>query len=296
MSQRKSRGARQGTRFYRGRTTHTSSEQKQLRKQKEYRRQKLSKQNRQLFIDNLRSKLRWVIAFLVVVTIFNLAQIKSHSYVGLTGLTDGDKQVITDLTTRYITGFKKFKAFFNDADYEAYILENASFVSRVEASSHALSTSLKVRIVPKTPVHAYRGTDNSSAQWIAQDGSLITLTEAQISDMGSSVPETVIVDTSGVNYREGDSILPISTLDFINQLNLSLALVDEEISEVEIGAIPRELSLSLVGEKYKLLVSVTRSVESTTIDFQKAKDQLAKTNTVPAQYIDLRVVDKVFYR
>ena len=299
MARRRSKrkGARNSNqRFYSGRTTHTSSDQKKLRKQKDYRRQKLSKQKRVEWLQKARLKLRWVGAALAVLIIFNLLQIKSHQYVGLTGLTEGDKRVVTDLTDDFISGMNRFKTFFDSGEYEQHILDNASFVSRVEASSSPFSTTLKVRIVPKTPAHAYRGAESNNSQWIAEDGTLISLTEEQISDMGSETPPTVITDTTGVNYADGDPILPVSTLDFIRRTTLELSLAGTEVAGYIINDSPREVRFDLAGEGYDLILSVERPIESQVEDYATAVTEITTNKRVVSEYIDLRVVDKVFYR
>ena len=299
MARRRSKrkGARgSNQRFYSGRTTHTSSDQKKLRKQKEYRRQKLSKQKRVEWLQKARLKLRWVAVALLALITFNLLQIKSHQYVGLTGLSEGDKRVVTGLTEDFISGANRFKTFFDNTEYEQHILDNASFVGRVEASTSPFSTTLKVRIIPKTPAHAYRGADSNTSQWIAEDGSLISLTEDQISDMGSETPTTVITDTTGVQYQDGDAIIPVSTLDFIRRTTLELSLAGTEVAGYIITDSPREVRFDLVGEGYDLILSVERPIESQLEDFETAKQEITTNKRVVSEYIDLRVVDKVFYR
>ena len=293
---RRSGGARQGTRYYRGRTTQTSSEQSKLRKQKEYRRKKLSKQKRLELKRAVVAKLRWLIAFTILLQLFNLLQIKSHTYTGLTGMTDGDKQVVSQLTDDYLSGANRFKTFLNTQDYERHIAENASFVSSVEASTSLFSTTLNVRVTPKTPIYKYNGTDSNSTQWLAQDGSLISLTEDQIADIGSTRPDITVVDSSGIDYLEGESVLPLNTLEFMGEVWLELQLLGVETTAFELSQTPRELRLSLEGEKYKLILNSERPVQSIIADYKATIELLKTKNQLPQQYIDLSVVDKTFYR
>ena len=283
--------------FYRGRTTQTSADKKRLKKQKEYRRAKLSKQKRQELIQRAQGVGRWVLAAGLLFLLFNVLQIKSHQYVGLTGLTDADKQVITTLTNSYIGGTQRFKTFFNGEDFANYITENASFVSAVETSTSPFSTTLKIRIVPKEAAHAYQIDPSvTSDRWVAQDGSIIRLTEAQLGEMGQETPTTAIVDRTGVDYDEGDVFTSVATLDFIRLLTLELKLAEYEVDLIEFGENPRELRIGLVGEKYDLLVSLERSIASTVIDLEAAQAEITKAKKPINEYIDLRVIDKVFYR
>ena len=105
-----------------------------------------------------------------------------------------------------------------------------------------------------------------------------------------------IADTSGVTYADGDDIIPVSTLDFMRGLSLELALNDIIVDGYEISASPREIRLSLVGEKYDLIVSVDRPTESIISDLISALANVDKSKSSVNEYIDLRIVDKVFYR
>jgi hypothetical protein len=297
MAKRRSGGARKSSnRFYTGRTTHTSSDQKKLRKQKEYRRQKLSKQKRREFINSALLKMRWLFAVLILIAVINLLQIKDLQFVGFTGLTEGDKGVITSLTDDYIGGSNRFKTFFDAAEFEDYILENASFVSRVEASTSPFSTTLKVRVTPKKPLYGYRGAESNDSQWIAEDGTLIQLTEQQVSDIGAAVPDLLVSDSSGVIYETGSNILSVATLEYMREITLELALLDKTVNGYEVNDNPRELSIGLAGEKYDLIVSIERPIESTLTDYESALDELKTSKKKANSYIDLRIIDKVFYR
>ncbi len=296
---KKGSGARQGSaQFYRGRTTQTSNEKRRLKKQKEYRRAKLSKQKRGELAERAKGYARWALAGLLLLVIFSLSQIKSHQYVGLTGLSDADKRVITSLTEDYISGLSKFKTFFDGDDYAAYILDNASFVSRVETSVNPFSTTLKVRVVPKQAIHAFAksGEESSQDKWIASDGTLISLTADQLAEMGQDAPVTTVVDTTSIEYQEGEQIISVATLDYMQKLTLELHLKDLEVDKYEIGENSREMRLSLAGEKYALIVSLERSIESTVIDLELALQEIAASKKRVTQYVDLRVIDKVFYR
>ncbi len=285
--------------YYRGRTAQTSSDRSRLKKQKEYRRAKLSKQKRTEFLLKAKKVGQWGLVGLILLLLLNASRINSYQYIGLTGLSDADKQVVTSLTDDYIGGLNRFKLFFDKTDYQQYIESNASFASRVEASTSVFSTTLKIRVVPKQVAHSYRTSaapDENSGLWLAQDGSLIELSEEQIFDMGQDVPTTYVLDRSGVAYQPGEFVTSVANLDYLSKLAVSLAREGVQVVGFDFLDTPREFRVQVAGEKYYLLVSFERSIASVVADYELAKTEIKATNKNIETYVDLRVPDKVFYR
>lgn len=293
---RRQRSARDGSRrFYSGRTTHTLKEHSQLKQQKQYRRQKLAQQKRRALLMKISGKLKWVGVALVALLGIYMLRIQSTQFVGLTGLSQADKDVILQLSDTYFSsGLRNYKTFFSEADFEDYISNQASFVASVEADTGILSPTLKVRIVPKKPIYDYRGISGNENTWVANDGSLISLTDEQIFEMGQEAPTAKITDLSDVDYREGDTIIALSTLEFLNQFRLEAALEGIEVNGYRIQSNPREAEAEIAGESYVLKLAVERPVRSILDDY------IAIIETIDVQsirrYVDLRVPDKAFYR
>lgn len=288
---------RASRRYHRGFATVVEKDRKRLKKQKEYRRQKLSKLKRKEIVSKLGGIGRVLFATLLLGLLVNMSRIKAYSFTGLTGLSDADKQVVSSLTDDYIGGLSSFKMFFNTEEYEQHILDNASFASSVEASYQLISTRLHVRVIPKSPTLIYDGTGAAQgSRWIAQDGTLISLTAEQLESLGSSAPTTVLIDNTGVNYQEGDQVVPVSLIDYMLKLTIALSLEDITVSDFEISEKPRQLIVDLAGEKYNLLVSTDRSIQTTVEDLVTVRDLLKSKKRLITKYVDLRVVDKVFYQ
>ena len=294
--QRKGGARKSSSRYVVGQTTRTTSDTKKIKKQKEYRRKKLSQQKRRELLEKARHHSRWVVLAILLVVTFNLVQIKESQFTGLRGLSDADRAELERVTDDYISGMKRIKFFFEPAEYQAYLLENASFLHRAEVSVTPFSSTLSVRVTPKSPAYAFIDSQKREGLWVAEDGSLIKLTEEQLASLGTARPELTITDSSSVEYQVGDPVTPVTVIDFMRTLKVELALQGLVVSGYEINDNPREIIVSLEGEKYDLWVSIDRPIESMLGDLQLAQQQMIESKKAASQYIDLRVIDKVFYR
>lgn len=250
-------------------------------------------------ISKIKSRAHWAVGIGALLVLFNVSQIKDYHFVGVTGLEDADKQVISRLTDEYISGFKRIKLFFDEKAFEDHLLHEASFISSAEVSTNFISSSLSIRVSPKKPLYSYVTDRKTTASdlWVAQDGTLISLTSDQQLLVGDTTTTPVrIIDLAGVRYLEGEAVIPLDTLDYISGLSSDLTLLEKQVSYIEITANPRELRLGLIGEGYYVLVSTERPVESIISDLKVVLKQVGDSNKSIKKYVDLRVVDKAFYQ
>jgi hypothetical protein len=109
-------------------------------------------------------------------------------------------------------------------------------------------------------------------------------------------PTVKIIDNSGVDYIPGTAIASERFLSFVGRV---VSLANAQSLKVERVTIPagttRQVQLNIVGYSYPVILSIDRSAGEQVEDMTNALKYL-RAQGRDAQYIDLRVRGKAFYR
>ncbi len=170
-------------------------------------------------------------------------------------------------------------------------------VSSVSFSSRApLTTSWNARLEPRTPLFSWNDVSQQQ-RYLDSSGTLF-------SDNYTSVKAKDIIavkDESGAVLESGSSALAGTTAKTIGELPLQLKplypkLKNNVIKQVVIPSSTRELRVYIEGERYYVKISTERSIGEQTGELQQVLQHLKRLKKTPAQYIDVRLKNRVFYK
>lgn len=117
---------------------------------------------------------------------------------------------------------------------------------------------------------------------------------AEAKQLPSSVSESLLAaqDQSGLNVRVGDQALSSSTVSFIQNVQAQLAAKQLSISRLTLLPAGYEIDIYVKGQSYYIKTDSSGDARVQIGAFLAVKDSGVK----PAEYIDVRVEDKVFYK
>lgn len=106
----------------------------------------------------------------------------------------------------------------------------------------------------------------------------------------------VVTDNSGVSLQTGKAALTKDTVAFIQHLVAQLQAQKLAVQTLNLPVAPSELDARLEGLPYYIKFNSLADVRQQVGAFLVVKQRLEGERTVPTEYIDVRVEEKVFYR
>lgn len=106
----------------------------------------------------------------------------------------------------------------------------------------------------------------------------------------------VIQDQSGLPVGVGDQAVTSSTISFIQMVVAQLKAQNLEVEQLTLPQSANQLDIRLKGVPYYVKTNVGGDARLQTGSYLAVKDELAKQGITPAEYVDVRVEEKVFYR
>jgi hypothetical protein len=137
------------------------------------------------------------------------------------------------------------------------------------------------------------GTRTSGAFVVDVNGRAIVKASQVDSSIRDALP--VIQDESGVSLEAGKSALPEVNVRFITEVAGQLKAKNIAVDSLNLSA-ARELRLRLKERPYYVKFDVQGEARQQVGAFVAVKERLEKDNVLPAEYIDVRIPDKVFYK
>lgn len=134
----------------------------------------------------------------------------------------------------------------------------------------------------------------SGAFIIDQEGRAVVKADEVESSVKDALP--VVSDESGLPVEPGKNALPKETVDFITTVTLQLGLQNIPVQSLTLPATANELHLRIKDKPYFVKFDVRGQGRQQAGTFLAVKEQLEKDRKVPAEYIDVRVPEKAFYR
>lgn len=106
----------------------------------------------------------------------------------------------------------------------------------------------------------------------------------------------IIEDIAPMEISLGEQLLPIETVEFIDQLRHQLRSNDLDIATKTLPAIANELHVRLQGDDYIGKFDITGDARFQAGAFIATREQLIDDAVTPMEYIDARVIGRVYYR
>lgn len=142
-----------------------------------------------------------------------------------------------------------------------------------------------------TPVAARLIASNGQGYVLGSDGRAIS-TDID----AASVSSPIVTDQSGLAITVGSQVLPRDDMRFIVRLQHQFTGQNQKIESFVLPAAGRQLHVKLVGVPYYIKFSFESDVLQQVGAYQSVRKKLDREGVMPAQYIDVRVGDRAYYK
>jgi len=121
---------------------------------------------------------------------------------------------------------------------------------------------------------------------------------AHARDVDSSVRDSLpqVRDESGLEVEVGRAALPESDISFIREVYGQLAAKQVVVDAFVLPTASKELHLQVKGKPYYVKFDMQGEGRQQAGTYLAVKDKLEKDGVTPAEYIDVRVSEKTFYK
>jgi len=161
-------------------------------------------------------------------------------------------------------------------------------IANVSVERNLLNT-ITVKITEQKPSILWQSGNTISI--ITEDG------RAYVGEPNNELKQTLptVVDTTNLPVKAGEKVVLPSFTSFVNSVNTDLPQKGVEISKLHVEDTTTELVVT-TKTGYIIRFDTTRPYGEQIADLTAVLDQLKKQGKNPAQYIDLRINSKVFYK
>jgi hypothetical protein len=111
---------------------------------------------------------------------------------------------------------------------------------------------------------------------------------------GQKLP--VVQDQSGFNPQAGKQVMSASSVKFISNLLVELKHANVQVSQLFLPPKAQELDMRTVDQPYYVKFYMGGDVLQQSGQFLAARHQFQKDDTKPAEYLDVRVAGKVYFK
>lgn len=105
-----------------------------------------------------------------------------------------------------------------------------------------------------------------------------------------------VIDDVGLDITPGKTVLPTATVQFVTTLVGQLEAKQLSIKALNLPAAANELHLRLEGIGYYVKFNLQNDPKEQVGAFLAVKQRLEQDNSVPAEYIDVRIAERAYYK
>lgn len=106
----------------------------------------------------------------------------------------------------------------------------------------------------------------------------------------------LIHDQSGLAIKLGQVVLSSENINFIMVVDDQLTAQKLTVSDITLPTVPHQVNFRLTGQPYYIKFSFDTDARQSAGSLLAVRQYLAGHNTAPAEYIDLRVPGRAYYR
>ena len=188
--------------------------------------------------------------------------------------------------------FNRSKLTFRSEQLQGEIMSQFNEIESVKIELPLLGQRPKVVLMPSHPAMHFVSSNGSF--YVNSKGKVLSRTTEVIQNQ-TDLP--LVLDESRIPADPGKAIISETEATFLQKLSHHLR---EEGIAYESVVLPstaaKEADVRLPGQKYHLKFSMLTDPRQGVGSYLAIKDKLAAENITPAEYIDLRVEEKVFYK
>lgn len=166
-------------------------------------------------------------------------------------------------------------------------------INEVAITMPVTSRRLLFKIQPATPAFVI---DSRGQESFIIDGRGVAVVKAANVPSLARLKLVIVNDESGLDINIGKPVLPGESVDFISGVIGQLKAQNLEPASLILPTVANELHIRLAGEGYLVKFNMAGDARLQSGAFVAVKKKLAAENKKPAEYIDVRVNDKVFYK
>ncbi len=187
----------------------------------------------------------------------------------------------------------RFKLTINTSTIERKLKDQFPEIAEVAITMPVTSQRLLFKIQPVTPSLVL--TSRNHGSYVIDERGIAVVNASDVPSL-NQLKLPLVSDESGLDINVGKPVLPGESIIFISNTLAQLKAQDIEVTSMSLPTVANELHLRLVGEGYLVKYNMAGDSRLQTGAFLAVRKKLIAENKKPAEYIDVRVTDKVFYK
>lgn len=187
-------------------------------------------------------------------------------------------------------------------NFSKLTIDTAKVATKIETTYPELGdVTIVIPLVGRRPIVEVRPAQ-ATLQLVSNNGSFIIDERGRAlmlaSEANSSVRDKLVVirDESGLEIKTSKQVIPDKTIKFINEVNAQLAAKQIKAPNLTLPAIANELHLRLDGRLFYAKFDIQGDPRLQVGNMLAAISKLDSDKTLPVEYLDVRVSEKVFYK
>lgn len=184
----------------------------------------------------------------------------------------------------------KSKLTINTTELSEQILSRHPELAGASLALPLIGDTIVLQLEP-APAVARLVSVNGSSYILGSNGQAIS---SEVDAAPVSTP--VITDQSGLTVAVGSQVLPRDDMRFIIRLQHQITAQHRKIESMVLPAAGRQLHVKFDGRSYIVKFSFEADVLQQVGAYRAVEKRLDATNVTPAEYIDVRVGDRAYYK
>lgn len=203
-----------------------------------------------------------------------------------------DKSVYQSATQQILQGkFQyKFKPFINTHDVSQQLLKQYPELSVATISLPLFGNGYTLYIEPSSAALLLTAANNQT-YIIDNHGRVIS---ADVSNASYGMPR--VTDLSGLTPKLGMQVLPERDIVAIQTVVYQMKEHGLTVEQITLPAIVQRFEVRTEGKPYNVKFSLYEDIEQQVGAYLALDKKLQKEGIIPAEYVDVRVADRVYYK
>jgi len=240
-----------------------------------------------------------VIALIILVTVGYLSILSTTpKLISVNGTSDfsfyRNKADYQKSAERILGGsiFNRDRITINTVHIENEIMAEFPELGQVSVSLPVFGRNPVISIVAKQPAMAL--TSQQGAYVLDANG--VVMARASSITGFDNIKLPIVNDESSLTVEIGKGVLTSQQVDFISVLVTQLNLNKKQVSSVTLPPIINQVQIKLKGFNYYIKFDMQNDPKTSAGAFIALSKRLAKDGATPAEYVDVRIEDRAFYR
>lgn len=149
-----------------------------------------------------------------------------------------------------------------------------------------------IKVRPATPAMLIASSGETYV--IGEDGTAILKSSQLVSSIRDRLP--IVTDFSGTDIRLGKQIVTTDLVMFMGQIEKHLSAKKITVGAYTLPTVANELHFQPAGEGYIVKLNTEIDARQQIGTYLAVRDKLLAENTLPAEYIDVRIEERAYYK